>query len=1330
VEVLSSEEIRELAELFDPPAAQRLLEAAGLSRRRQPFWGVATGEEFWAEVSALLAHGAGRGLRDAILAEAARLYPGNAVFARSLGRGHVGSRLRPAAELLPSLPLRYVPRPADLAALRALLMSPHAGQVVGVWAMAGAGKTTLAVALVHDPAVRDLFPDGIVWQRAGRSADLVGVLGRLLAAFGDPARVVDPVDGAHRLRALLAGARALIVLDDVWELAVVEALDLPASVRVMVTSRSREVWHADADGVELAMADEATGRRVLAAYAGDPVDDLPPAAGEVLSRCGGLILALALVGSMVRLGNSWSYVVERLRAARLDKIDASLRGYQRNLRAALEVSVQVLPAAEADRYRELALFTGSGGVPAAAAALLWRETAGLDALDAEELVGRLVQRSLVQHDRVAGTYTLHDLLFDYTRATLTRPLAELHRLVADALVRRWGGLPALPLLTGPYDETDRYGLAALVIHLLAAGDPASVDAVLAAERTGTTGRPVSVWWAAHEDLRRLGDYVAAVRAAWADARARHDHDGPASFARQAAYALLLGSVVDRAGDIPPALLARLVETGTWSVAHAVAFAQAIPAPGARAIALGGLLAHLPAGQRPSTLAQALESAAGSDNPSQRARAVVLIAPYLEAGQRTAALSEALHLALGGQPKPDSAALRTLAPYLSATDLADALDVLAAADSSFVGEEAVTVLAPHLPPDLLARALDLTLSWPSPQPGTLAALLPILPDDLLRNVVVHVVRYTPDAAAHALAPPWRSSAGGPLPALPVDLETAARIRWPDLWAAVLVRLAPQLPGHLLGAVADAALAISEPVARARALAALASHLPPQDRRSAIAAVLDSFYDVTHPPDVAEALAVLAPQIPAGLLARAVFLAGATAEGPGEAAASLAALAPHLPAELLRPALERTLAPAASAVSDDWAARQAVARLAPFLPPDLLGNAYSLVTTSTRFTAHDLTALASRLRAADRAPVAAAALTAAMRTTSVYLRVGTIAGLAAYLPADQQAQVVAAAFADAARISTPADRHRAWAQLAPWLPDDLLAQALTDAATLTDPYDRAATVARLARGVPAQDRDEVLGTALEAVADANGFPRRWSFGPDVLVTLAPHLPPSLLDRAVEIASAITERHRQAQALAAVAPRLPEDQRAAVLVRAADAALAASNEFGIAPTLRTLIPVLPDSLIGRVADAVNTLEEPTGLVLASAALAPRLPETDRAPALARALSAAHTVTNPGTRADLLITLAPHLSDKDRAPLLTELPRTIQTIDRPHLRAIQSIRLAQLLPRGEREGMAAQALETAAQAGRTAVVQILGYVAAGLPEETTAAAVAALLRVHRWWP
>jgi hypothetical protein len=156
----------------------------------------------------------------------------------------------------------------------------------------------------------------------GQDPDVAAKLGDVLVAFGDPAPVVDLAVGVRRLRALLSGARCLIVLDDVWDVDVLRAFPVPADVRVLVTTRTREALFADSPVHNLATADDETSRRVLASYAGCTVDALPAAADPIARRCGGLVLALALVGSMVRLGRRWEHVAERLRRADLEKLAA------------------------------------------------------------------------------------------------------------------------------------------------------------------------------------------------------------------------------------------------------------------------------------------------------------------------------------------------------------------------------------------------------------------------------------------------------------------------------------------------------------------------------------------------------------------------------------------------------------------------------------------------------------------------------------------------------------------------------------------------------------------------------------------------------------------------------------------------------------------------------------------------------------------------------------------------------------------------------------------------------------------------------------------------
>ncbi|MBL7498990.1 hypothetical protein I6A84_22110 [Frankia sp. CNm7] len=1352
MDVLSPAEIAEFADVFaDPGAARRLLVAAGLGAGRHPSWQAPDAYAFWTDVSLLIAHGIRPGLREALFAEAARLFPGNRVFTGRAGGGPPRSRMQPAWELLPSLPPRHVARDADLAALRALLADPVAGQVVGVWAMGGAGKSTVATALVHDLAVRAMFPDGIVWAQVGPTPDLIGLLGHVLAAFGDLARIGDVTDGARRLRTLLAGARCLIVLDDVWDIAVVEAFQPPAGVRVLVTSRSRQTWYADAGGHELAMADEDVSRRVLAAHAGCGPEELPPVTGEIVQRCGGLVLALALVGSMVRLGIRWDSAAQRLRRTDLDKLAARFAGYPHpNLLAALDASVLALPAAEADRFRELAVFQHRGPVPLAAVILLWQRTAGLDPLDAEDLLNLLARRSLVRAQPATATVTLHDLLFDYIRATLDRPVAGLHRLLASALVERWGGLPDLPGLRDPYDDADRYGLAALVAHLLAAGDPDTIDAVLAAERRGPAGRAESTWYGAHEDLGRTGDYLVAVRAAWADARTRQAGGDPAALARQATYALILGSVTSLADNIPATLLVRLVETGLWAPIRALAYAQATSEPHGRAAALTALADHLPVDLRHLAHAQAFTAATSIDRPDARVRALIVLASQFPDTWREDAVTAALAAATDIESSADRArAFVALAPLLPAEGrarvLTQALEAAAAVGALSDQAAILATLAPMLPPDLLGQALDAAtaITYSPARAEAWAGLVPYLPAGQRQQLIAQALdaliaegSLVTGAAWLRLAPLLADDQlGKALVTATALLRGSGRT---DVLIVLTARLSPDERRSVLARALTTADALVQPDHRAEALAGLAPHLPTNQRRPVLTDALAAAAAIGYKPTRAAVLAALAPLLPTDLLDRALVVARTV--DPTDVAKILAALAPRVPADRRRPVLAEALeaaitlhylgdradavarlAPqlpadllgqaltAATTIREPHLSGQLVARLAPCLPADLLGQALLAATTidQPEDTARALTRLATELPADERAPVLAEALTAAAAVERPDYQARALTALAPLLPAGQRRTALAQALTAASACQSE-DQASTLRALAPHLPADLLETAWTLATDIWERQDQVRAMAGLAPYLPAARRARIVAGTLNAVRALMPFSQA-----EALTSLAPSLPTarrrSLLARALK-------------ALAAFPSWLA--------ARSLDNPITATDwSTERADMIERLAPQLPAGLIEEALRVATAIKDPLARARAVAVLAARLPADRRVSVLTEQLEAVAAVRWPASRARALATLAPHLPALQLQPALTE---TLEAAAREEAdeqsRALAV--LAPYLPADQRGTAVAQALELAAQSGRSTVVLVLPAVLGTDRAETRTAVVSALLRARRWWP
>ncbi len=131
----------------------------------------------------------------------------------------------------------------------------------------------------------------------------------------------------------------------------------------------------------------------------------------------------------------------------------------------------------------------------------------------------------------------------------------------------------------------------------------------------------------------------------------------------------------------------------------------------------------------------------------------------------------------------------------------------------------------------------------------------------------------------------------------------------------------LPSSLALAVTRA---ITGEDARARALVALAPHLPEAQQAGVYAEALDAARAITYGVAPAQTLVALAPHLPEGLLAEALDAARAFTFGRDRARA-LVALAPHLPEGLLAEALD-----AARATTNEVDRARALVALAPHLP----------------------------------------------------------------------------------------------------------------------------------------------------------------------------------------------------------------------------------------------------------------------------------------------------------------------------------------------------------------------------------------------------------------
>jgi DNA-binding SARP family transcriptional activator len=327
---------------------------------------------------------------------------------------------RPAQ--LPAGTASFVGRHGFLRDLDALLPVPDESApatVVTIDGTAGVGKTALVLHWAH--RVRQRFPDGQLYiDLRGFDATAPPVpANAAIRAFLDafavpPGRIPAGLDPQAALyRTILADRRVLVVLDNARDVAQVRPL-LPAAPGCMavVTSRNRLTGLVAREGAHPVSLDPFTAdqaRQLLERRVG--ADRMrtagPGAVDEIITRCAGLPLALAIVAAraVIRPRLPLDALADEMRGARLDAFgddDGST-----DVRAVLSWSYRLLREPAARLFRLLALHPGPDLTAAAAASL-----AGLTPAETGPLLSDLCDAHLLA-EHPNGRFSQHDLLRAY-----------------------------------------------------------------------------------------------------------------------------------------------------------------------------------------------------------------------------------------------------------------------------------------------------------------------------------------------------------------------------------------------------------------------------------------------------------------------------------------------------------------------------------------------------------------------------------------------------------------------------------------------------------------------------------------------------------------------------------------------------------------------------------------------------------------------------------------------------------------------------------------------------------------------------------------------------
>ncbi len=327
--------------------------------------------------------------------------------------------------LTPSLPPHHVPREAELATLRALLLGQERDiAVTALRGMGGVGKTTLAIALCHDEQIIEAFPDGILWTTLGPQADLLSTQATWGGAFGvDLSNLPDVEARTARLRSLLHSKRCLLVIDDVWDAAHLSPMQVDGpQCATLVTTRERKIAQKVGAAHDLDVLEPAQALALLAQWAGEIAESERVVAGELAKRLGYLPLALALAGAQTQDGESWDDLLAAFRNAQgadvtlLDLDDPTIR--DESLALTFDLSLKKLGDALPEQFAMLGVFAAGREAPftVEAAAAVW----DMKPIKAKKLLGRLIRAALLNKEE--HEYSLHLLLGDYARSQMTEAM--------------------------------------------------------------------------------------------------------------------------------------------------------------------------------------------------------------------------------------------------------------------------------------------------------------------------------------------------------------------------------------------------------------------------------------------------------------------------------------------------------------------------------------------------------------------------------------------------------------------------------------------------------------------------------------------------------------------------------------------------------------------------------------------------------------------------------------------------------------------------------------------------------------------------------------------
>lgn len=284
----------------------------------------------------------------------------------------------------------------------------------------GVGKTELAAALAHDPAIVEHFNSQIVWFPMNKEANILSLLGEWLLAYN-----VDASELAHlssiearrkRLYEVLPPQPTLVIVDNLWSVAQLQnALGLNSTTLVVIVTTRLNDAAANLFWQVLRMeALPVVERKILLTQLASELDPDDGQLEQLALKIGGLPRDLILASRRLRRASSPSRL-----SREVDKLINMPIGVFDQGFAGIQLSVDEVSEAAKHTLRVLA------ELPAEPNSL--SETALEVIFDNLDTADELVDASLLKLD--SDRYALHPSFSEYARTYLPLPDDAITRIV-------------------------------------------------------------------------------------------------------------------------------------------------------------------------------------------------------------------------------------------------------------------------------------------------------------------------------------------------------------------------------------------------------------------------------------------------------------------------------------------------------------------------------------------------------------------------------------------------------------------------------------------------------------------------------------------------------------------------------------------------------------------------------------------------------------------------------------------------------------------------------------------------------------------------------------